>query len=151
MILFRSVRLGIGPQSAVRSPQGGDPRLVRTPKGMPASRFRELTAYKRAREVGDEVRELVLGWESFDRWSVGIQLVRAADSVAANIAEAYGRSTLRDQQRLLLIARGSLFETEHWLETASARGLVGGRNLEPALDEATRTLNGLIRSLDGKT
>jgi len=65
---------------------------------MPASRFRELTAYKRAREAGDEVRELVLGWESFDRWSVGIQLVRAADSVAANIAEAYGRSTLPDQQ-----------------------------------------------------
>src|SRR3954452_11685750 len=131
-----SSRLGIGPQSAVRSPQGGDPNRLAPSRGMGGSRFRELTAYKRAREVGDEVRGLVLAWNSFDRWSLGIQLARAADSIAANIAEAYGRWTPADQRRLLLIARGSLFETEHWIDTANARGLMGDRDLQPALHEA---------------
>jgi four helix bundle protein len=32
-------------------------------------------------------------WSSFDRWTVGQQMVRSADSIGANIAEAAGRRT----------------------------------------------------------
>jgi four helix bundle protein len=88
--------------------------------------------------------ELIARWPSFDRWSSGVQLMRAADSVGANIAEAAGRWHRQDQRRFLLIARGSLYETEHWMVRAETRGLLEQGAAE-CLSEAARALNGLIR------
>jgi four helix bundle protein len=86
-----------------------------------------------------------MAWESFDRWSTGIQLVRASDSVGANIAEAFGRSAPRDERRFLYIARGSALETEHWLERAAARDLLTNPAFASRAREVSRLLNGLIR------
>jgi four helix bundle protein len=63
--------------------------------------------------------------------------------VGANIAEATGRWHQRDQRRFLFIARGSLFETEHWVAYCEQRGLLalGTAN---RIDEISRLLNGLI-------
>jgi four helix bundle protein len=77
---------------------------------------------------------------------MGLQLVRAADSVAANIAEAHGRATLADQRRLLHIARGSLLETEHWVQVATVRGAILSKEYDQRIAELARMLNGLIRS-----
>ena len=79
-----------------------------------------------------------------DRWDMGRQLVRAADSIGANIAEATGRWTQPDARRFLLIARGSLNETRHWVLRAQARGLVRDE-YDELLKETGMTLNGLIR------
>ena len=109
-----------------------------------AGNFNELVAYRCASELAGDLYGAVGRWPSFARWSLGIQLVRAADSIGANIAEASGRWHRADERRLLLIARGSLHETEHWLRLAEERGL-----LEPGmrdrLDGAGKALNGLIR------
>lgn len=72
-----------------------------------------------------------------------MQLVRAADSVGANIAEATGRWHQADRRRLLFIARGSLRETEHWILLAQERGLLPRDAHEP-IAELGRTLAGLI-------
>jgi four helix bundle protein len=109
------------------------------------SRFRDLVAYRLARGLSDELRASALGWSSFDRWTVGVQLVRAADSVSANIAEAFGRDSTSDIRRMLFIARGSLFETEHWVASAGDRGLLDPAIFNDRLGELARTLNGLIR------
>jgi four helix bundle protein len=106
------------------------------------SDFRQLAAYRLAARVSDEAYDLVAAWPSFDRWSLGMQLVRAADSIGANIAEATGRWSFADKRRLLLIARGSLLEVEHWLARAEQRGLLA---TPPDLTELAKTLNGLIR------
>jgi four helix bundle protein len=71
-----------------------------------------------------------------------MQLVRAADSIGANIAEALGRWHPADKRRLLTIARGSLYETEHWIDRAHHRGLLRDT---PDLSELGRTLNGLMK------
>ena len=84
-------------------------------------------------------------WGSFERWTIGLQLIRAADSIGANIAEASGRWHVADSRRLLFIARGSLYETEHWLLRAEARELLSQGDLRERLDEIGRALNGLIR------
>jgi four helix bundle protein len=107
--------------------------------------FRELVAYRVAVAVADELHRATSAWSSFDRWSIGLQLLRAADSVGANIAEASGRWHGADRRRLLFVARGSLLETEHWVLRAQARGLLG-EELDSRLEEAARTLNGLIKS-----
>jgi four helix bundle protein len=106
-----------------------------------------FSAYQAAAKLGDDVRIAVSDWESFELWTVGIQLVRAADSIGANIAEALGRRTLADQRRLLVVARGSLLETEHWVERARNRALLpDADSLEARLTELGKMLNGLIRT-----
>jgi four helix bundle protein len=106
--------------------------------------YKDLVAYRRAIELSDELYRAVAQWDSFDRWTLGSQLVRAADLIGANVAEAAGRWYLPDRRRLLLVARGSLHETEHWIPRAEARGLLppgyGDR-----LAEAAGAVNGLIK------
>ena len=108
-----------------------------------ASNYRSLAAYRRSRELADEVHAIVRRWPAFDRELVGKQLIRAADSVSANIAEAAGRWTTTDRRRQLRIARGSLLEAEHWLEVAYARGLTE-TDLTTRIPDIARPLNGLI-------
>lgn len=84
-------------------------------------------------------------WLPIDLWSCGIQMLRAGDSVGANIAEAYGRDTRPDRRRQLYVARGSAFELEHWLTAAEARGLPTGAGSLNEAREISRMLNGLAR------
>jgi four helix bundle protein len=93
------------------------------------------------------VRGHVRAWEEIDKWSAGIQLIRAADSVAANVAEATGRWSHADQQRFLHIARASAHEVQHWLARATARELACPQGAAKEADEIGRMLNGLIASL----
>jgi four helix bundle protein len=107
------------------------------------SDFEKLIVYRQAAELGDQTWRLVALWPEFARATIGRQLVRSADSIAANIAEAVGRRHGPDRRRFYLIARGSLYETEHWLARAAQRGLPSG---DLATDEIARMLNGLIRN-----
>jgi four helix bundle protein len=108
------------------------------------SKFRDLFAYQRAVALAHEIHTAVEHWPLFDRKAVGDQLVRAATSVGANIAEASGRWHEQDRRQLLFIARGSLLETEHWLAYCEQRGLIA-RGTATRVDEIARLLNGLIR------
>jgi four helix bundle protein len=106
--------------------------------------FRELDAYRRAVALANEVFELSARWDPYARWTLGVQLIRAADSVGANIAEATGRWHPADRRRLLFIARGSLNEAEHWLLTAEERGLLPS-GYSARIRDIGRPLNGLIK------
>jgi four helix bundle protein len=108
--------------------------------------FTQLRVYKESVRLADDVREAAIAWRSFDRWTLGVQLVRAADSIGANLAEAYGRHMPRDQRRFLFIARGSAHETEHWISRGIDRGLLDDSELLDRALEVGRMLNGLIRS-----
>jgi four helix bundle protein len=112
--------------------------------GMPGSAFRDLVAYRLAAGLANDLYEVVSAWDKFQRWSAGLQLVRAADSVAANIAEAEGRFHPGDRRRFLLIARGSLYEAEHWLLQAEKRGLMP-EGSSGRVEEIAKTLNGLVK------
>jgi len=106
---------------------------------------KDLRAYQLARALGRDLWAASVHWPSFDRWSFGIQMIRAADSVGANIAEATGRWHRPDQQRLLYIARGSIHELDHWIDVAKERDLLSPDSSE-LLTELARTVNGLIRA-----
>ena len=109
------------------------------------SNFRGLAAYERAAALGDDLHREIATWRAFDRYGLGVQLLRAADSIGANIAEAAGRWTLPDRRRFLVMARGSLYESEHWLARAHARGLLSESHLE-RLKTIAIPLNGLIKA-----
>jgi four helix bundle protein len=54
-----------------------------------------------------------------------------------------GRWHQRDRRHLFYVARGSLYETEHWITYAERRGLLE-RGTSMRVTEIARTLNGLI-------
>jgi four helix bundle protein len=109
-----------------------------------ALKFEELRVLRAAEVVADELWRLVVRWEAFAREVVGGQMARAADSVGANIAEAYGRFHYGEKLQFLYYARGSLFETKYWLNRARAREL-----MPPALtEEYASQLTDLARQLN---
>jgi len=82
---------------------------------MERTNFEKLQVYQLAEAISDSVWNIVVKWDSFARDTVGKQIVRSADSIGANIAEGSGRGSLQDNRRFVRIARGSLYETLHWL------------------------------------
>lgn len=109
----------------------------------------ELDVYRLAEELSDLI------WDDFDEWSakvqrtIGFQIIRASDSIAANIAEGYGRFTPADRKRFYRIARGSFEETKAWLRKAIRR-----KNMQPnqveryskIINESGPKLNTFIKS-----
>ena len=87
----------------------------------------ELADFKiveHSNQIGSAIWEEVILWTYFEKDTIGKQLVRAADSIAANLSEAYGRFTFADRKRFAYYARGSLYETLNWLEISTTRGLI---------------------------
>ena len=112
--------------------------------------FEHLEVYRLAERLADVVWEAVRRWDSFARSTVGRQIVRAADSVGANIAEGCGRGSFKDNKRFVRIARGSLNEVRHWLRRAHRRGLLTPEavaSLQPVLNELAPRLNAYLNSI----
>lgn len=80
--------------------------------------------YQQAEALADAIWDEVMGWSEFARDTVGKQLVKAADSVGANLAESAGRYHPGDVLNFLFYSRGSLRETKFWLRRAHKRKLL---------------------------
>src|SRR3954454_2006367 len=87
--------------------------------------FQQLDVYRLSERLSDVVWDMASTWNGFARETIGKQIVRAADSIGANIAEGTGRGTAKDNCRFIQIARGSLYETVHFLRRAFRRRLRG--------------------------
>ena len=117
---------------------------------MSRTNFEKLEVYRLAERLADEVWEIVIHWDSLAKDTVGRQLVRAADSIGANIAEGVGRGSHADNRRFVRTARCSLHETQHWLRRAFRRGLLSAEQtacLKPLVDELAPRLNAYLKSV----
>lgn len=117
---------------------------------MAKSNFENLHVYQLAENLADAVWDIAVNWSIFPKDTVGKQLVRAADSIGANIAEGAGRGSFQDNRRFVRIARGSLFETKHWLRRAFKRRLLTKSQidtLKAIVDELAPRLNAYLKSI----
>jgi len=91
-----------------RLPECGDP-------------LERVTVYRLAMEAMRDARgdALAFGSDPLMR-EVGGQLLRAAGSIAANIAEGYSRGTVADRRKFLEYALGSARECVVWYETSDS-------------------------------
>jgi four helix bundle protein len=117
---------------------------------MERTNFEKLRVYRSSEKLADELWRIVMTWGYFERDTVGKQLVRAGDSIGANIAEGAGRGRFPDNRRFVRMARGSLNETKHWLRRAHKRSLLTAEQiagLKPMIDELAPTLNAYLNSI----
>ena len=84
----------------------------------------DLEIYKLSLEIGECAWNIVDKWEYFPKRTVGSQFVEAEDSIAANIAEGYGRYFYKDRKQFCYYSRGSLMETKNWLTKSFSRNLI---------------------------
>src|ERR1043165_1074997 len=111
---------------------------------MARTNFESLQVYQLAEKLADEMWKIVDEWNPFAKDTLGKQIVRAADSIGANIAEGSGRGSFQDNRRFIRMARGSLNETQHWLRRAFKRTLLTKEQvimLKPIIDELAPKLN----------
>ena len=117
---------------------------------MERTNFENLRVYQLSEEIADLIWKIVSKWDWFSRQTIGKQIVEASDSIGANIAEGVGRYGTQDNKRFVYFARGSLYETKHWLRRAFKRRLLSDDEivrLKTLLDELAPKLNAYINSL----
>lgn len=113
-------------------------------------RLEDLEVYRLAEQIADEVWDICSSWDSFSRDTLGKQIVRAADSIGANIAEGYGRYAYKENIHFCYYARGSLMETMYFLRRTMKRKLMTSEqeiNLKKITEPMGIKLNAYIKSI----
>lgn len=86
-------------------------------------KLEDLKVYQLSMDIGEKVWILVGEWNYFSKDTVGKQLVKAVDSIAANLSEGFGRYFYKENRQFCYYSRGSLNETKTWLKKSHNRGL----------------------------
>ncbi|MFD2871108.1 four helix bundle protein [Mucilaginibacter ximonensis] len=89
-----------------------------------SNRIEDLEIYNLAESFSNEVWKIVLTWDYFAKDTIGKQLVRAADSIGANIAEGFGRYHFKENKNFCYFSRGSIIETKTWIKKSRDRNLI---------------------------
>ncbi len=114
----------------------------------------ELNVYKLSMEIGEKVWGIVVKWDYFAKDTVGKQLVRAIDSVAANLSEGFGRFHYKENKNFCYYSRGSLYETKTWLIKEKNRELISENDFQEFNSEINVIgvkLNNYIAAIGKKT
>jgi four helix bundle protein len=109
----------------------------------------DLDVYK----LGEELSDMI--WDDYDQWpekaqrTIGLQVIRSADSISANLAEGYGRFTAPDRKKFYRYSRGSFEETKTWLRKSIRRQLMEKERItqyEEVIKELGPKLNAFINA-----
>ncbi len=95
---------------------------------------RDLIVWQKAMDLAVEVFKLTERFPKSQVYGLTAQVTRSAASVAANIAEGSARGSSADYARFLAIAKGSLAETETFLQLAVRLRYVEEQNTGHLLD-----------------
>jgi four helix bundle protein len=117
---------------------------------MPLRDYRDLRVWLASIELAQLVYASSARFPRVERFGLTSQVRRAAVSVASNIAEGQGRSSVREFLRFLDIARGSLAEVDTHFIIAERLGYVTPgqtRSLQHRIDVIARMLRRLERAL----
>lgn len=113
----------------------------------------ELQVYNLSMDIAERVWNIIYKWNYFEKDTVGKQLIRAIDSVAANLSEGYGRFHYKENRNFCYYSRGSLYESKTWITKAFNRGLISEvdyESLKTDINTIGVKLNNYIKSIGNK-
>jgi len=113
-------------------------------------KLEDLRVYELAIDLGEDVWDIVERWNYFQKDTVGKQLVRSVDSVAANLSEGFGRFHFKEAKNFSYYSRGSLYETKTWLQKAHKRKMMSQEEYDkliPLIEIIGKMLNKYIKSI----
>lgn len=112
--------------------------------------FEELTVWKKARDLKNEIFQLVKSFPADEKYRLSDQLIRSSRSINSQIAEGHGKRTNKDKIKYCTQARGSLSETLNHLIDALDCSYINSDQLQyyrTKINEVEKILNGYIRYL----
>ncbi len=113
-------------------------------------KLEELQVYQLAMEIAEKIWMTIINWNYFEKDTIGKQLIRAADSIAANLSEGFGRFFYKENKQFCYYSRGSLYETMTWLKKAKNRNLINEcdfKNFSNNINTIGKKLNSYINSI----
>ena len=112
--------------------------------------YKDLRVWREAMDLAEACYRVSVRFPRDEAYGLTTQVRRSAVSVAANIAEGYGRENTGSYIQFLKIAQGSLKELETHLLLSERVGIVSAEITKEVLDrcdDVGKMLNSLIRSL----
>src|SRR5262245_5887522 len=119
------------------------PTLIKT--------FEDLDCWKKCRTLRLFIaKQVVPALARDERYRLGDQILRAARSTTANIAEGYGRFHYLDNAKFCSNSRGSCWETLDHLITGNDEAFISAELLDEGrilVNQAVTVLNGYMKYL----
>ena len=112
--------------------------------------YEDLEIYKIALELAVKVYLLTKGFPKEEMYGIVSQIRRAVASVGANIAEGFGRFHYKDKLMFFYNARGSLYETKHFIDLSLRLEYIHQEDREKLSEEIDRLavkLNNFIAAI----
>ncbi|MFZ1728755.1 MAG: four helix bundle protein [Bacteroidota bacterium] len=112
--------------------------------------YRDLEVWKKSMDLATDVYHLLKSFPKDELYGLVSQLKRASVSIAANIAEGYGRNTTGDYLKHLRYAMASDYEVQTLLELSVRVEIVTRQNIERLYQqsrEIERMLSSLMRAV----
>ncbi|MFT7824649.1 MAG: four helix bundle protein [Sulfurimonas sp.] len=110
----------------------------------------KLEIYQLSLKLSSEIWEVYESLPTNLKYNIGDQSLRSVDSIGANIAEGYGRFHYKDSVKFYYNARGSLWESKHWIYLLYKRELLEKERFERMMADINllgKKLNGFIESI----
>ncbi|MGZ5244559.1 MAG: four helix bundle protein [Bacteroidia bacterium] len=105
-----------------------------------AKTFQELIVWQKAHYLVLDIYKLTAEFPKSEVFGLTSQMRRSSVSIAANIAEGFGKKGKPDKARFFNIAQGSLEETNYYLILAQDLGYGNTETLQDKLNQVRKLL-----------
>ncbi|MCK9225786.1 MAG: four helix bundle protein [Candidatus Muirbacterium halophilum] len=117
------------------------------------SSYRDLNVWKKSIDLTTEIYNTIQDYPENEKYGLISQICRSSVSIPSNIAEGWGRVSIKDFIRFLNIAKGSLCELETQLIISKNIGLISETQLSEFLKETeiiSKMIYNMIKSLKSR-
>lgn len=111
--------------------------------------FEQLSVWQESQNLAVSVYSAVHNFPEEEKFGITSQLKRASSSISANIAEGFGRKSLKDKLHFYAIAYGSLLETKNFVYLAKKLCYLSDEAEELLINQITKCqklLNAYIKA-----